>query len=163
MLQVQITVLTVDRVVLILLVDSVKIRSNIEVKLIKLYNEHYRISVKIIELLGYISDAAGEDDGYKLEQYSLIEKNYIKQLVRIKQIIKGFEEVCSVVSSDLDLSRLHAVENEKIIITMGKKNRNTIKSSLENIAAQIELFSRKMIYSTSLLKQTTPVFIDLSI
>jgi hypothetical protein len=146
-----------------LLVNPLNSRSNIEFKLLKLYKEHGKISTKIIELFKYISDAISEDDGYKLEKYSLIEKDFINQLVNIKQVIKGFEKICSVTSSDLDLSRSKAVEQEEIILVMGKKNRNTIKSSLEKISAQIEIFSRKIIYSTSFLRQTTPVFIDLSV
>jgi len=145
-----------------LLVDPVNSRSKIEFKLLKLYKEHNKISLKIIELLEYISDAIGKDDGYKLEKYSLIEKDFINRLVNIKQVIKGFEKINSVTSTDLDLIRSKAAMQEKIIITMGKRNRITIKDSLEKISAQIEIFSRKMIYSTSLLRQTTPVFIDLS-
>lgn len=145
-----------------MLVDPVNSRSKIEFKLLKLYKEHNKISLKIIELLEYISDAIGKDDGYKLEKYSLIEKDFINRLVNIKQVIKGFEKINSVTSTDLDLIRSKAAMQEKIIITMGKRNRITIKDSLEKISAQIEIFSRKMIYSTSLLRQTTPVFIDLS-
>ena len=146
-----------------MLVDPPNSRSNIEFKLLKSYKEHYKISIKIIELLKYISDAISEDDGYKLEKYSLIEKDFINRLVNIKQVIKGFEKISPVNSSDLDLSRSRAAMQEEIIIVLGRRNRNTIKSSLEKISAQIEIFSRKMIYSTSLLRPTTPVFIDLSV
>lgn len=134
-----------------------------ELKLLKLYAEHSLTSLKIIEILGYILSAIDEGDAVKLENYSLIEKELINNLVNIKKVVAGFEKNCFVYSVELDKYRVQAIAQENIIMIRGKKNRNTLKLYLEKISTQIDILSKKMLYSAPFSRQTAPQFVDLSI
>ncbi|RKX84021.1 MAG: hypothetical protein DRP58_07820 [Spirochaetes bacterium] len=146
-----------------MLVNSSNNQKNIEIKLINLYEEHNKMSVKIIELLNHISRSIDEGNGAKLENYSLIEKEFLQKLLKIKKIISGFEKNCSVFSEELIRARKRASSQQDIIITLGRNNRNILKNYLKRLSVQIENISRKVLYSPSVSKQLTPQFVDFNI
>jgi len=138
-------------------------KKSTEIKLLKLYTELDIVALKIIDLHEHISGAIDSNDGAKLENYSLIEKELVNKLVKIKQVIAGFESNCSISSIKLEDQRTRAAGMQKLIVARGIINRNTLKISLKKISSQIDLFSHKILYSASFSRQTSPRFIDLSI
>jgi hypothetical protein len=152
-----------EPVVLILPDNSDDSFKNTELKLLKLYKEHTVISEKIIKIQKFISKAISESDGVKLENYSLIEKEYIHTLLKLKSVISSFEKNCVVTSVDLDRQRTLAADQQDFIMINAKDNRNRLKSSLLKISSQIEFFTKKILYKPKYSRQTAPVFVDLSI
>jgi len=138
-------------------------KKSTEIKLLKLYTELDIVALKIIDLHEHISGAIDKSDGAKLENYSLIEKELVNKLVKIKQVIAGFESNCSISSVQLENQRAQALAMQKLIVVRGNRNRNTLKISLKKISSQIDLFSQKILYSASFSRQTAPRFVDLSI
>ena len=134
-----------------------------EIKLLKLYKELNIVSLEIINLHEHISGAIDISDGAKLEKYSLMEKELVNKLVKIKQVISGFESNRSISSIKLENQRTQAADMQKLIVARGMVNRNTLKNSLKKISSQIDLFSHKILYSASFSRQTAPRFVDLSI
>ena len=143
--------------------NSFDSKKSTETKLLKLYTELDIVALKIIDLHEHISGAIDKSDGAKLEKYSLIEKELVNKLVKIKQVIAGFESNCSISSVKLENQRARAVAMQKLIVVEGKRNRNTLKISLKKISTQIDMFSQKILYSASFSRQTAPRFVDLSI
>lgn len=138
-------------------------KKSTEIKLLKLYEELDFVALKVIDLHEHILAAINKSDGAKLEDYSLIEKELVNKLVKIKQVIAGFESNCSISSAKLENQRARAAAMQKLIVVKGEKNRNTLKISLKKISSQIDTFSQKILYSASFSRQTAPRFVDLSI
>ncbi len=138
-------------------------KKSTELKLLKLYAEQNLVALKIIELLEYISAAINKSDGIKLENYSLIEKELINKLIKIKTVIAGYEQNYFVSTVELDQSRAQAVAQQNLIVFKSRKNRTALKVSLKKISSLIDQFSRKVLYSVPFSRQTAPRFVDLSI
>jgi hypothetical protein len=146
-----------------LLVNSSDRQENIIIKLLALYEEHNKMSLKIIELLTHISSSIEQGDGSRLEKYALIEKEFTKKLLKTKRVISSFEKNCGVYSVELNQSRSLALSQQESIMTLGKNNRTILKDYLKKLAIQIENISRIVLYSSSFSKQSNPQFIDLKI
>lgn len=134
-----------------------------EIKLVKLYTEQNLTALRILELQDNIFNAINNEDGIKLENYSLFEKELIHKLVNIKKVIKSFETNFFNSSVDLDNLRALGIVQQKQIKVRGIKNRKTLTLSLKNISSRIDTFSRKILYSAPFFKQAAPQFVDLSI
>ena len=152
-----------DQVVLILPANSNDRSNNTKQKLFNLYKEHTLISNKIIEIQKYVSIAIDENDGLKLENYSLKEREYIHKFLNLKMIIASYERNFFVSSVELERHRTLAAEQENLIKRKGKNNRNTLRSSLLNISSQIECFTQKILYTPQHTRQAAPIFVDISI
>ena len=134
-----------------------------EKKLDKLYKEHNALSLETIKLLNLVSTAIDEGDGSKLEQYSIVHKNYFNKLLKLDIVIGSYEEISISSSVKLTEVRELAGQHQKTIKVIDKKNRSLLKTCLAGISSQIDLFSRKMLYSTSSTGNSSPQFVDLRV
>ncbi len=140
-----------------------------EIKLLKLYKNHELLSCEIIDLLNLESvsindnNALKNNDGSNLEEYSLIEKDFVNKLFKLNRVIKCFELTDHIQSAELDRYRTKAAAHQKTIQELHKLNRNSLKSSLDKMSLIIDSFSRKSTYTSSFVKQPPPQFIDVRI
>ena len=152
-----------DQVVSILPDNPSDCKNPTEVKLIKLYNEYNLTALKLIKLQKKISNSIYEDNGIKLENYSLLEKELINRFINIKKIILSYERNNFLTSLDLDKFRTLVAAQQEIIDNQSYSNRNKLKLSLKKISAQLDTFSRKILYSAPFSRQTSPQFVDFRI
>ncbi len=150
-------------------VNSLGIMDPCEIKLFKLYKQHELLSLKIIKILYLEFVSINENitllnnDGCRLEEYSLIEKSLITKLYELNRVIKSYESADSVCSSELDMLREKAGVRHNEIRDLSKTNRNLLKTSLGKAASRLNLFIKKSNYLSSSSLQLFPQFVDVRI